>query len=281
MAPLIRRLLIVAVVAAGLYLIWPKPAEVTLKAPAVAPAAEAEEKVAPKDDKVPSKEEGKKRAPQSTGTAEVAKRDGALNRLEKASQKSWTPIYDLSTKRLKTLKDGVLDLEPITPREKSDEFIRQFSSELFGVDPKNLSYDRAVKTDRVKVIYQQNIGGIRVFSGTLALVYDDNNLMRIQNDLSALPVEPSASVMTVADAERHVQALGGENIKGPPGKVTLVVSDLNLKTELVYFPSGSKMVLAYQMIVDVWKDSKSNERMKVLVSAHDGSFIQSRSLRVD
>lgn len=280
MATLIRRLLIIAIVAAGLYLIWPQPEEGALNTPLAAPAVEAEEKT-PTGKKGTPKEDVKTRTIQSVGAGGSVKRSQALNRLEKASQKSWTPVFDPATQRLKTLKDGVLDLEPITPQDKSKEFIRQYSSELFGVDPKNLSYERSVKTDRVKVIYQQVIDGIRVFSGTLALVYDDNNLMRVQNDLSALPVEAGASVMTVAEAEKHVQTLGGEILKDPAGKVSLVVSDLNVKTELVYYPTGTKMVLAYQMIVDVWKDNKTSERMKVLVSAKDGSFIQSRPLRVD
>ena len=280
MAPLIRSLLITAIVAAGLYLIWPDPPDSKPSAMAI-PAAEADEKINEATNPEAQTKKQEKRTLQGQDTDDVASRTGALNRLEIASQKSWMPVVDLNTRRLKTLKGGVLDLAPTTPREKSDEFIRDYAADLFGVDPKDLSFERAIKTDRVKVVYQQIIGGVRVFTGTLALVYDEGLLMRVQSDLSALPVEAEAALLSIAEAEKLVQTYGAQILNGGGNQVTLVASGPGLKTELVYFPSAKNLVLAYQMIVDVWTDAKHSQRMKVLVNAHDGAFIQSRNLRID
>jgi hypothetical protein len=260
MASIIRSLLIIAIVAAGLYLIWPTPRNSKSGASAIPEAAALEQNGKPN---------------------EVAARARALDRLEKASQKSWVPVTDMNTRRLKTLKGGALALESTTPKEKSDEFIREYASDLFGVDPKNLSYDRVIKTDRIKVVYHQIIGGVRVFMGNLALVYDDGLLMRVQSDLSGLPIEPEAPVLTVAEAEKRVQTYGAQISNGGGAQVTLVTSEPNLKTELFYYPAAKNLVLAYQMIVDVWKDAKHSKRMEVFVNAHDGTFIQSHYLHVD
>ncbi len=118
------------------------------------------------------------------GAHHVDARAGALSRLDKASDKPWTAVTDSG--RLKTLKDGVLELSSTTLEEKSVEFLSQSSADLFGVPFDDLKFDRLIKGGRSKVIYRQEIGGVPVEGSTVTLVFDDNRLMRIESGLKPL-----------------------------------------------------------------------------------------------
>lgn len=211
------------------------------------------------------------------------KRDQALAHLQDDSKLKWQPVHDPETGGLRTLEGGSLEAPSAGGEavlvQNAQAFVERYASDLFGVTPENLHFDKIVELDRSKVIFEQHLDGRRVLGATLALIYEGGALVRVQNDLApeTLP-RPSGREVALEQAIDFVTINGGEKIAASAEKLAGVVRPVaSIKPELVYFPRGEKLISAYTIYVDRFNSANERvDRARVLVDA-----VSPRILRTD
>jgi hypothetical protein len=210
--------------------------------------------------------------------------EAGLTKLNRESRQNWQMTREKFSGRLKTLEDGRWTLSPSAKDtnaivENSRAFIEKYSQDLFGVPASALRFDQVVETDRSKVIFHEYIGNLRVLSGSLALVYDDGVLVRVQNDLTpATGSEKSHPVLDASQALSWLETNGTEKFLQDKIQTLSLANSQNLISppiELLYFPDGEKLVLAYSLLIDRFaSDGTRIDRVRVILDAESPHIIR-------
>jgi hypothetical protein len=240
--------------------------ETAAKAPsqaAKAPAPEAERKPAAA-------------APAAAAKAQplYAPAESGLAAFQKASEKPWTPAYG-GNGRLRTLSGGRIKLPGQSAREMADSFLQTYAQSLLGAQPNQLHYSQTINTDREKVIYDETVDGVRVYQGSLSLIFENGELIRVQDDFKPADSVESDHV-AIADVKNFVE--NGQNLltPAPPGHATMIDSPA---PELVYVETQGKLQPAYIVYVDV-QGGEGRDRLRVLVDARSPRIISSHSVLI-
>jgi len=193
----------------------------------------------------------------------TSQRDQAFAELQSQSSKPWHPVFDSRSGRLRTLEMGRLEIAANDASaglvDIAQKFLGTHSAGLFGVASEGLRFDRIVESERSKVIFEQYVDGRRVLGATLALVFENGALVRIQSDLVTDAVgRPTGTVIPVEQALSWIEAHGIQQVK-PIAEI---------KPELVYLPHDQQLIVAYAIYADRFNSAAMRiDRVRILVDA--------------
>jgi hypothetical protein len=195
-----------------------------------------------------------------------------------APLKDWNQARDPFTGKVRTYSGGKIELPGQTETEKAGHFVREYARILFGVTPEDLAFEKASRAARLKVVYQQMAGGYPVFGSTLALLFENGELQRVQNDLQSeagLPPKPEVDFGAVFEAYRRRPG-AGLRAQAAVTK-TVLVEDPALSPRLVLYPADRGLVFVYQFHVD----ESPGGRAMVLYDPSGNRVVKKTALRIE
>jgi hypothetical protein len=200
--------------------------------------------------------------------------DQAIARLQNESSATWRPIFDSRSGRLRTLELGRLEV-PVNDGSAglvdiAQKFLAAHSIGLFGVNAKGLRFDKLVESERSKVVFEQYIDGRRVLGATLALVFENSALVRVQSDLVTDAVgRPTGTVIPLEQALSWIEIHGTDKFAAQGVSGNQVVKAIaEIKPELVYLPHDQQLIVAYAIYADRFNEEFTRiDRVRILVDA--------------
>jgi hypothetical protein len=196
--------------------------------------------------------------------------------------KDWEQVRDPFTGQVRTYSGGKFELNGKEELEKAENFVKSYAEEIFGVAPSDLVFAKSSKAARLKVTYQQMFGGYPVYGSTLALLFEDGELRRVQNDLQSqpqLPVKTNWKFEDVLEAYRQ-KPNGGLREQSVIEKVALA-NDPALTPRLILYPSGQGLIFVYQFYVDEEFRGRAPARAMVLFDPSGLRVIQKTSMHIE
>jgi hypothetical protein len=223
---------------------------------------------------------GSKGTPNKAAARQPALQGGspAGFQFEKDSIQGWSFSRDPFTNRVMTINGGKIALVGQSEIDQSQEFIQKYGVEIFGLSARDLKNQQVQKTDRVKVVYQQYYGDVRIVGATLGLIYENGALTRIQSDLVPIDnIKAEKPMVSKADASSWINQHGMDKFAKQSISALTVSS-----AEPVLVPTTDRLVPAFEMIVE--QRSANNiltAKKKVLVDAVDVHVIRSTNILID
>ncbi len=196
--------------------------------------------------------------------------------------KYWAQARDPFTGRVRTYSGGKLELNGKEELEKADNFVKSFSREIFDVPAGDLVFAKSSKAARTKVTYQQMLAGYPVYGSTLALLFEDGELRRVQNDLQSeprLPVKTEWKFEDVFEAYRR-KPNGGLRQQTVIEKVELA-KDPALIPRLILYPASQGLIFVYQFYVDEESPGRAPARSMVLFDPSGSRVVQKTNMHID
>ncbi len=214
-------------------------------------------------------------SPRSPGSVQnTDQRDQAIARLQDESQQKWKPVFDAQSGRLRTLESGRFEV-PVNDGSAglvdiAQKFLQTHSLGLFGVAPEGLRFDKIVDSERSKVVFEQYVDGRRVLGASLALVFENGALVRVQSDLVSDSVKrPSGVLIPLEQALSWVEVHGTDKFASQNESINQQVKPIaEIKPELVYLPHDQQLIVAYAIYADRFNQASTRvDRVRILVDA--------------
>jgi hypothetical protein len=206
-----------------------------------------------------------------------AMKEDPLAEFQAHSSRPWTVAKDPFTGRIRTLNGGGFHLEGESEIQKAEAFKESYASSLFSVPSSDLQTMTLIKTDRTKIMYQQAYGGYPVYGATLGLIFENQELARVQSDLVQIS-KPNMQVPAFSSDDAF--ALYKSNLSGDTK--SSVVSDAANQPQLLLFPSSNgSAVFVYHFYVDSPSVGGSIERFEVIVDAENQRVIRKHSTHIN
>lgn len=217
-------------------------------------------------------------------TVNIAKNSAPPSRSIAATSplKDWAQTRDPFTGKVRTYSGGKLELNGKEELEKADTFVKSFSQEIFGVLPRDLVYAKSSRAARLKVTYQQMLAGYPVYGSTLALLFEDGELRRVQNDLQSQPSLPVKMDWKFEDAlEAYRQKPnGGLRQQAVIEKVELA-KDPALIPRLILYPGNRGLIFVYQFYVVEEMRGRAPARAMVLFDPLGLRVVQKTNMHIE
>lgn len=228
------------------------------------------------------------RAPASAQTSPVvkpkekrAKKEAAGIAAAKAGPLAeWQADNHPSNGTVRTYFGGKIDLPGASVNEKAESFVRLYSKELFGIPEKDLLFERSSRAARTKVTYRQTVGGYPLYGSTLSLLFEGDDLQRVQNDLQPAPRLPAAAPKSFEKAFESYKA-NPSDFHG--GAVTLekieLASEPGLEPRLMLYPGATGLAYVYQFYVDEKPERQPASRAMILFDPDGGNVVKKINVR--
>lgn len=198
--------------------------------------------------------------PRSPATASLAvPMAERLARFQAISSRPWSVTPDAFRGGVKTLSGGRIELSGPSVAERAQDFVSRFSRDLFQLDPAQMKQKSFQMAARKKVVYQQFVGDLPVYGAQLALVFENEQLSRIQSDLvpNGRPVQGNPV---------SVQALSAWFQKNRPND--RLIMDPDWAPRLSLLPAGDSFAVIYVTSVDEFQSaSQKTIRKTFLIDA--------------
>jgi Zn-dependent metalloprotease len=152
----------------------------------------------------------------------------------------------------------------------AENFLKSIEGELdISVDPANLRFDKVLRSPLGRhVLFQQYIDGKPVSNGWVRVDLDNvDNVYNVQNDTvpsKAVPQRAKSAPAASLQPDQAIQAAFGAT-DCASSKTREVLS-----TELVFFPTGKTVQLAWKVVLRATEPPKE---WKVYVNAEDGKIL--------
>lgn len=236
--------------------------------------------------------EAKKSTSSSTGNVdvpEVKEADRKFNTAQPSRSvaatlvfKDWEQVRDPFSGQVRTYSGGKLELNGKEELEKAENFVKSYAEEIFGVAPSDLAFAKSSKAARLKVTYQQMLAGYPVYGSTLALLFEDGELRRVQNDLQSQPQLPVRSDWKFEDVlEAYRQRPNGGLREQSVIEQVALANDPALIPRLILYPSGQGLIFVYQFYVDEEFRDRAPARAMVLFDPFDLRVVQKTSMHIE
>lgn len=132
-----------------------------------------------------------------------------LKKLQEESQKKWRLKKDSLSGRLKTLIAGKIKITGSTIEERAQIFIDTYAGEIFNTQGTSLRLKSKTLTAESILRYEQTYRDKTIYGASLTLIFENDSLVRVQNDLISDPklADSSGRVLGNEDLEKWLQGV--------------------------------------------------------------------------